>query len=88
MKYDKDKHRPIDGVENSPMEPPFIGSWVPVSIAAYISDYNRQTIWLWTVNNLIRSVRYPAGPLLVSMEDIYKMHVYTPSDDVYEERRG
>ena len=46
------------------------GIWVPVSIAALLSDYSTQSLRLFGFKGLIETGRFKVGPLLVNLRSL------------------
>ena len=50
---------------------PSNGTWVPLSIAAYIKNYPTEMMIRWAyLNNEIQFIKFPVGPLLVNLDEI------------------
>ena len=48
------------------------GTWVPLSIASYISRYTSQNLRLLCFQGLIKSGKFKVGPILVEIGSILK----------------
>ena len=47
------------------------GTWVPLSIAAYLKKYYNTQMIRWAyLNGKIEFIKFPVGPLLVNLDDI------------------
>jgi len=46
------------------------GTWVPVSIAALLSDYSTQSLRMFGFKGLIETGRFRVGPLLVNLRTL------------------
>lgn len=51
---------------------PSRGKWLPISIAAYMSDYSPQMIRYLYKNKIVRAIKFAVGPILVNYDDIEK----------------
>ncbi len=49
---------------------PVTGTWLPVSVVAYLSKYTRPNIERLYKNKIIRSIRFPKGPILLNYNDL------------------
>lgn len=46
------------------------GTWVPVSVAAYLRGQRERYLRKMVVSGDVKSLRFPVGPLLVRLEDV------------------
>jgi len=46
------------------------GTWIPVSIAALLSDYSTQSLRMFGFKGLIETGRFKVGPLLINLDSL------------------
>ena len=46
------------------------GTWLPISVAAYVLHCTNQTVHLLRLTKQMASIRFPKGPILVNVADM------------------
>jgi hypothetical protein len=48
------------------------GTWLPLSVAAFISGYSKQTLRMLYLQGEIKGLKFPVGSLLIKIESVPK----------------